>query len=391
MDPDVNSRAIVTIVLPHRERFSPASAGAVALVVRSHAASGSKYRSRVIGPPVAGEGFAGVDFLPARAPRWLPLSGSQRYIVALVQLLRRLPPGLIEVHNKPEVALWLARCFPRRPVSLFLHNDPRTMRGAVSPGARRQLLRRLSQVVTVSNVVRQWFLEGLDLPPGGPAPVVLHNALDPGALPPALPAGERERVILFAGRVVPDKAPDAFIAACARALPKLPGWRATMIGTDGFSADLPDSRFILGLRPQAAAAGVQMLGYRPHGDVLTALSRAAIAVVPSRWAEPFGLAALEAMACGAALVCSMRGGLAEVVGEAGMAVDPDDVADIAAVLVKLARDDGFRASLAAAGRARATGSFALGKTIKELDTIRSRIMSQRAIPIRSGSGQCGQP
>ncbi len=122
--------------------------------------------------------------------------------------------------------------------------------------------------------------------------------------------------------MVPEKGADAFVAACAIALPQLPGWQAAVIGADRFRSDSPETRYVRAVRAAAARGGVRMLGYRDHPEVLMELSRAAIAVVPSRWAEPFGLAALEAMACGAALVCSERGGLPEVAGEAAVYVEP---------------------------------------------------------------------
>ena len=361
----------VIIVLPHREAFGPAAAGAVAMVVRRLAAGPSRYRTLVAGPPFQGPGFPGIEFLPAPAVDWLPLTPTGRYAAGVARVLARLPSGagLIEVHNKPDVALWLARLFPRRRVSLFLHNDPRTMRGARSPLARQRLLRRLARVVTVSDFVRRALLDGVEQEPDRP-PVVLHNALDAGEAPRGLPPGQRDKVILFAGRVVPDKGPDLFIAACARAMPHLPGWRAEMIGADGFQAGAPDTGYIRALRPAAVAAGVALLGARPHGEVLHAMARAAIVVVPSRWAEPFGLTALEAMACGAALVCSGRGGLAEVVGEAALLVDPEDAEAFAAALVRLAGDDGLRAGLSSAGMQRAGRHFSLVDAIARLDDLR---------------------
>ena len=49
--------------------------------------------------------------------------------------------------------------------------------------------------------------------------------------------------MLFAGRVVSDKGADAFVQACAGALPRLPGWRAEMLGADRFGADSPETPF----------------------------------------------------------------------------------------------------------------------------------------------------
>ncbi len=337
-------------------------------------AAGSRARCLVIGPPVTGPPFAGIDFRPVRVPRFLPLTVTQGYAARLALTLARLPPGLIEVHNKPDVASFLARCFPRRPVALFLHNDPRSMRGARSARARGALLRRLALVVTVSDFLRQALLEGVAAPARQPA--VLHNCLDLAALPPLLPMAQREKVILFAGRVVPDKAPDVFVAACARALPLLAGWRAEMIGADGFGVQRAESAFISGLRPAAAAAGVVMHGHLPHAAVLAAMARAAIVVVPSRWPEPFGMTALEAMACGAALVCSGRGGLGEVVGDAAVLVDPDDAAGVAAALVRLAGDASLRAALAAAGRRRAA-AFDQAAAAADLAALRDAITARR--------------
>lgn len=362
--------APVTIVLPHRETFGPVGGGAVAMVVRRLATGGARYTVTVVGRSFAGERFGGVPFQAVRVPGWLPLSATQRYLVGVARVLAGMPVGPVEVHNKPDVALWLAWLFPRRPVSLFLHNDPRTMRGARSVAARRRLLRRLAQVVTVSEHVRSAFLDGLGDATG---PVVLHNALEP--LPPGLPAAERERVILFVGRMVADKGADLFVEACARAMPGLPGWRAEMIGADGFSADGPVTPFIRALRPRAAAAGVRLLGHRPPADVLAAMGRAAVVVVPSRWAEPFGLTALEAMACGAALVCSGRGGLAEVMGETGVRVEPEDTAGFAAALVRVAGDARLRAALGEAGVARAREVFGLAAAVARLDGMRDGIVA----------------
>ena len=366
----------VTIILPHRERFDPASAGAVAMVVQRLASGQSRYPALVVGPPHGGAGFPGIAFLPVALPPWLPGTPTLRYAARLATVLARRPPGLplglIEVHNKPDVALWLARLL-RRPVTLFLHNDPRDMRGARSAAARSRLLRRLARVVTVSDYLRGCLLEGVA--PPRRAPIVIHNALDLSRLPPPRPAAERERLILFAGRVVPDKAPDLFIAACARALPALPGWRAELVGADGFAPGQPDTSFIAGLRPLAAASGVTLRGHLPHPQVLEAMARAAIVVVPSRWNEPFGLTALEAMACGATLITSGRGGLAEIAGDAALLAEPDP-ASIAQAVRRLAADAGLRGRLAGAGLERARQHFALPNAVAKLDGLRDRILAE---------------
>ena len=201
---------------------------------------------------------------------------------------------------------------------------------------------------------------------------MLPNCIDLDAIPPA--CMQRDRTLLFAGRMVADKGADAFVAACARALPRLPGWRAEMIGADRFGADSPETPFLRTLRPAAAAAGVTLAGWRPHADVLQAMARAAIVVVPSRWPEPFGMTALEAAACGAAIAYAPRGGLPEVLGEAGITIDPDDVPGMVAALVALARDPARLAALGEAARARAA-RFDVGPAMTRLDDLREEVLA----------------
>jgi glycosyltransferase involved in cell wall biosynthesis len=194
------------------------------------------------------------------------------------------------------------------------------------------------------------------------------HCLDLADLPPPLAGDRRETTILFAGRMVADKGADSFVAACAIALPRLPGWRAVMIGADRFRPDSPATPFTEALRQQAAAAGVSLFGYRDHAAVMAALSRAAIAVVPSRWQEPFGLAALEAMASGAALITTRRGGLAELTEGVSVATDPDDPAAMAQAMIALARDPSAREAYARAGLERAR-AYDLPEARRRLDQL----------------------
>ncbi|GAN79948.1 glycosyltransferase family 4 protein [Acidocella aminolytica] len=326
--------ARIAIVLPLRESFTPEAAGAIALVVRRFAAA--LPGSVVLGPDPGGT-FPGIVFKQVLTFRQ-----------ACAQL-RRLRPEVIEVHQKPYWAVAFALLFRRARVVLFLHNDPQSIRGLRSRLGRRLTLALLHRVVCVSDYLAARYAQGLRH-----GPDVLHNPLDPGEIPAPTP---KQKLILFAGRVVPDKAPDVFIAACVAALPDLPGWRAEMIGGDSFGPNSPQTGFFLTQQAAAAAAGIGFRGPRPHDEVLAAMNEAAIVVVPSRWAEPFGLTALEALACGAALITTGQGGLSEVAGPAALYIAPDDVDALATALRTLVADAPRRAALAAAGRQRAREFF----------------------------------
>jgi UDP-glucose:(glucosyl)LPS alpha-1,2-glucosyltransferase len=337
----------VAVVLPPREGFGPGRAGAIGMLVR-RLTRAPGFETIVIGGKQDSPTFADIDFQPVAPSLWSLGSTNIRYAAAVADTLKKHAPALIEVHNRPEIALAVAARLPSTKVVAFLHNDPFGMREAATTAERTKLLQRLAGVVVPSDYLRGRVLDGVVAPDKDP--VVLPNCLDLAELPPAR---RRERLVLFAGRVVADKGPDAFVSACAAALPHLPGWGAEIIGADRFSFDSPDTGFVQMIRASAEGANVRMLGYRDHPEVLVAMSRAAIVVVPSRWAEPFGLVALEAMASGAVLICSARGGLPEVVGDAAVYADPDRPAEIAAAIRGLAGDEPRRAALAEAGRQRA--------------------------------------
>jgi UDP-glucose:(glucosyl)LPS alpha-1,2-glucosyltransferase len=360
---------LVAVILPPREGFGPGRIGAVGMIAHRLAAAEGGFRSVVLGSRQSGPVFAAPPFR-AVTPAWHDWGNlNLRHAAAVARALHALRPALIEVHNRPEMALSLARRLPEARVCLFLHNDPLTMRGARSPAERSKLLARLARVVTVSDYLCRRLLEGIT-PPVGRMPAILPNCIDLAGLPP--PAPTRENLILFVGRVVPEKAPDVFVAACAAVLPRLPGWRAALIG-DRFRQDSPDTGFVRSVRAAADAAGIALLGYRDHPETLSAMARAAILVMPSRWQEPFGLTALEAMASGAALICSPRGGLPEVGGDAALYADPDDQAAVTAAILALATDSARLAAQAQAGRRRAR-RFDLPDAAAMLHTLRRDIL-----------------
>lgn len=362
----------VAIVLPPREMFSPSATGAVGLLVHRLAQHPYGMSQTIYGMPTR-DPYLDVPFQPVRLPL-LPLGQSRRYAAGLTRVFRDELPNLIEVHNRPDVALHLALTFRRTPVLLVLHNDPQGMRAARTPEERTFLVRRMGAVTPVSKYLAGRLTNGAA--PSGRIEV-LPNCIDLDDIPRA----ERMKTILFVGRVVADKGADSFVAACALALPRLPGWRAEMIGADRFGADSPDTPFLRQLRPKAAAAGVVMAGWKPHREVLDAMAGATMVVVPSRWSEPFGLTALEAMACGTPLLCAPRGGLAELMGDAAVPIDPDNPATMADAMVELAQDMGRWAELSAAGRARAE-AYNLPDAASRRAALRRSLIAAWSIRIR---------
>ncbi|MFN2608392.1 MAG: glycosyltransferase [Acidimicrobiales bacterium] len=165
------------------------------------------------------------------------------------------------------------------------------------------------------------------------------------------PGPGRRRVVVVS-RLVARKGVDDVIAA----LPRLPDVELVVAGgpdVAGLAANAEARR----LRRLAAAAGVadrvDLRGRVAHAD-LPALLRSADAVACVPRYEPFGLVALEAMACGVPVVATAVGGLCDTVvdGVTGFHVRPADPAGVAAALDRVLGDTALAARLGTAGRAR---------------------------------------
>src|SRR5580658_1866666 len=256
----------IAVVLPPREGFGPRRARGIGLTVRQHSLSTTGHRTVVYGGRQTGPVFLDVTFRLVKSPFYAPAPLRTRYVLGLLRPLRMLRPVLIEVHADPLIALWLQRVFPSVPVVLVLHDEPDASRLTRAPSRRARLFSRLARIVTVSGWLRDQYLEGVNPPPARP-PIVVPPSVDMAHLPQSVNgldtagvpvARRRTRLVQFVGRLIPEKGPDQFIAACATALASLPGWRAEIIGAAEHMAKSPETTFVRLLQATAEPAGISM-------------------------------------------------------------------------------------------------------------------------------------
>jgi glycogen(starch) synthase len=142
-----------------------------------------------------------------------------------------------------------------------------------------------------------------------------------------LPGIERTGDLVFLGRLVSDKGVDLLLKALAILAGEGLEPRLTIVG-DGPEAPR--------LREQAARLGiagrVDFLGLRQGWEVVEILNRHRVMIVPSRYQEPFGIVALEGIACGCLVAGSEGGGLKEAIGPCGLTFRNGDAGDLARVL-----------------------------------------------------------
>jgi glycosyltransferase involved in cell wall biosynthesis len=140
----------------------------------------------------------------------------------------------------------------------------------------------------------------------------------------------RDKSLIFVGRLVSDKGVDLLLHALKllqkdNLFPDL-----TIVGSGLEEQTLRKLASELGLGQQMAFAG------QKSGDALAEiLNQHRILVVPSRWAEPFGIVALEGIACGCVIVGSEKGGLKEAIGPCGLTFVNGDTGALASQLKRL--------------------------------------------------------
>lgn len=155
-----------------------------------------------------------------------------------------------------------------------------------------------------------------------------------------MPEIARDKTIVFVGRLVSDKGVDLLLQALK------------LLQRDGFSPDL----MIVGsgpeetsLRKLSADLGLDrqviFVGQQSGNALAQTLNRHRVLAVPSRWAEPFGVVALEGIACGCVVVGSQDGGLKEAIGPCGLTFENGKVDELAAQLRRLINEPETRANL----------------------------------------------
>lgn len=114
-------------------------------------------------------------------------------------------------------------------------------------------------------------------------------------------------------------------------------------------------------------AGLRYLGRVPRAQLVELMQAATLFVYPSLY-EGFGLPPAEAMACGTPIVASNRSSLPEVVGEAGLLVDPNDTEALARAIRRILEEPALAEDLGEQGRRRAS-RFSWRKAARAMDRL----------------------
>ena len=231
----------------------------------------------------------------------------------------------------------------------------------------KRVCREADQLITVSHSLRSIVQHTHELPDDKIH--VVHNGMDIEAFSKndistlylnklrTAVAVNGEKIVLFAGRLNPQKGVSAIFASIPKVLERYPDVRYVFVGEPDSQQFAGEIRQMLDDSP-VLKAKVMLLGKLPRHKLAALYRIADVALVPSVY-EPFGYAAIEAMAAGVPLVATAAGGLAEIVDheKTGLSVPVHidksglrmvDVASLASATARMLQDEEFARQMALA-------------------------------------------
>ncbi|MDA7606371.1 glycosyltransferase [Pelagibacteraceae bacterium] len=293
----------ISILLPYKENFSPLYPGAVSLFVNDTCLL-SKYKKNitVFGSTLYKKKF-NIVYTNINLSKNLITSQSKNYINKFIKFERQgKKSDLIEIHNRPNYLKYIEKKLQKRNYTLFFHNDPLSMEGSKSIDEREYLLKVCYRIIFNSNWSKKRFLEGLDFQKVHSEKLLIFFQSAKRANPSVIK--NKNKWITFVGKLNRAKGYDIFAKSILKVLAKNTQWKAKVVGDE--------KREKIDIKHP----NVDILGFLPHDKVLNLFKKSSIAVVCSRWEEPFGRTSLEAAANGCAVVISNRGGLPETITNA---------------------------------------------------------------------------
>jgi len=301
----------------------------------------------------------GVPFERLAAPRDLDPALAYR----LARTLLSLRPDVVHTHLvHADVYGVLA---PGTRIVSTKHN-PDPFRAGPFRFAERALTARAARVIAISEAVRRFCVEQVGLPAAKIE--VVHYGLDelpqPWAEnPPLEPA---EPLLLAVCRLEQQKGLDTAL----RALTDVPGATLLVLGEGAERPALEALASSLGVRERVVLPG-------RVGDVAALYRRADLLVHPARW-EGFGLAMLEAMLAGKAVVAARAGSAPELVedGRTGVLVPVDDPAALSEAVNALLVDRPRAAEMGNAGLDRARTEFSVARMAERTIAVYESVLRQ---------------
>ena len=320
----------ISILLPFKENFSPSYAGAVSLFVNDTIKI-SKYKNNtcIFGNTKFKNTF-NLNYKNILPSTNILQSQNKQYVTEFIKIEKKRKSNLIELHNRPIYLNYLIKSLNNRTYILYFHNDPLSMSGSKTILERIFLMKNCFKIIFNSSWSKKRFLENMksDFVNSEKLLIINQSANKDNNFK----IKNKKKIITFVGKLNRSKGYDLFGAAILKILNKYMDWTSIVVG------DEPRDKI------DFYHKNLLKLGFRKHSEVIKIYKKTSIAVVCSRWEEPFGRSSLEATANGCAVIISNRGGLPETITN-GIILKNLTSTQIYLEIEKLIKDSNLRNSL----------------------------------------------
>ena len=314
----------IASILPYKENYTEKGAGAVALWINNFIRD-SKYKDKtfIVGS-TSNKNYLSKNYININIKNINSKlnSTTKEYSNKIIQKIKDLEFDIIELHNRP---IMIKEFFEKinSKIILYFHNDPTTMKGAKSVSERINLLKSVDKIIFISKWVKKRFFKDLPKLSDNKTQIIYHS------IDPYKKKINKKKQIIFVGKLNESKGYDLYCKSLFKILNENKIWNAVSIGEEKRFQNFPTHK------------RHKNLGQITHKEVLKYLSESEIAIIPSRWEEPFGRTALEAASRGCATIISNTGGLSETTDHA-IKLRKLDVKNIEHEVIRLIKNNKLR-------------------------------------------------
>ena len=284
----------IASILPYKENYTKKGAGAVALWISEFMRDSIYKKNSFVFGNTTKKNFLTKNYINIKVNNINSRfsSTTKEYSNKIIKRIENMNFDIIELHNRPIMVKEFYQKINSK-IILYFHNDPISMKGAKTIDERIYLLNSVDKIIFITKWVKKKFFEGLPSLSDNKTQVIYHS------IDPFKKKIKKNKQIIFVGKLNVSKGYDLYCKAMFKILDSNKDWKAYSIGEEKRFQNFPTHN------------RHKSLGQLSHSKVLNYLSKSEIAIIPSRWEEPFGRTAMEASSRGCATIISKQGGLPE--------------------------------------------------------------------------------
>jgi len=350
----------IATILPYKEDYSFIKASAVSLWVAEFFKNSKFKNNNIIYGSTKSKDFLTKNYVNIKLESLESriISTTNEYTQKLVNEFKNKNFDLIEIHNRPLILFNLINKIKNNYIFYF-HNDPLSMKGSKSVNERLFILKNVRKIIFISEWVKERFFLNIDKKLSTNTETIYHSVNKQRKV-------KKDKLITYVGKLNHSKGYDIFSDAIVKILDEFPQWKALSIGDE-------ERRSIY-----IKHANHEELGFLSHKKTMDIFNRSEIAVVPSRWEEPFGRTALESSSRGCATIISNRGGLKETTNHA-IVLHKLDYLNLYKNLKRLIKKNKFRKNLQTLSRNNI--QHIISKNTKKIDIMRDSIFPRYKVNV----------